>query len=68
MISRCVFGEMFVGKPILTGDSDIDQLKIICNLVGSPTDETMPGWRALPIAESMQFPLRPSTIANRFKE
>ncbi|EEP79198.1 serine/threonine-protein kinase bur-1 [Uncinocarpus reesii 1704] len=44
----CVFGEMFKGKPILAGSSDLNQAQLIFSLVGSPTEENMPGWSALP--------------------
>ena len=44
----CVFGEMFKGRPILAGKTDIDQLYSIFNLVGSPNEENMPGWNELP--------------------
>ncbi|KUJ20198.1 Pkinase-domain-containing protein [Mollisia scopiformis] len=64
----CVFGEMLIGKPILSGDSDLNQLKIIFDLVGTPTDETMPGWRSLPGAESMNFSPHPSTLSQRFRQ
>lgn len=43
----CVFGEMFERKPILEGRTDIDQCHRIFALVGSPTDQTMPGWKEL---------------------
>ncbi len=56
------------GKPILAGDSDANQLKIIFELVGTPTDESMPGWRSLPGAEGLKFPPHPPTIAQRFRE
>jgi serine/threonine-protein kinase BUR1 len=59
---------MLVGKPILAGDSDANQLKIIFDLVGTPTDETMPGWRLLPGAEGMNFPPKPSSLGQRFRE
>jgi serine/threonine-protein kinase BUR1 len=42
---------MYTRKPILTGQSDLHQLAIIFELVGSPTDQTMPGWEDLPNAE-----------------
>ncbi|RDL35103.1 uncharacterized protein BP5553_07034 [Venustampulla echinocandica] len=64
----CVFGEMLIGRPILAGDSDPNQLKIIFELVGTPTEETMPGWRSLPGAEGMNFPPRPSSLWQRFRE
>ena len=43
----CVFGEMFERKPILEGKTDIDQCVRIFALVGSPTEQNMPGWTAL---------------------
>ncbi|KAK0635489.1 kinase-like domain-containing protein [Bombardia bombarda] len=64
----CVFGEMLVGKPILAGESDHDQLDIIFDLCGTPTEENMPGWRSLPGAEALQFRPRPGNLSQRFKE
>jgi serine/threonine-protein kinase BUR1 len=64
----CVFGEMLIGKPILAGESDARQLEIIFELVGSPTDENMPGWRSLPGAQGLQLPFRAPTIAQRFSK
>lgn len=65
----CVFGEMFKRKPILTGNSDLHQAQIIFDLVGAPTDETMPGWRDLPGCEgNIEFAARSSTINHVFKE
>ena len=39
---------MFKRKPILTGQSDLHQAQIIFDMVGNPTEETMPGWSNLP--------------------
>ncbi|RDW70237.1 hypothetical protein BP5796_08634 [Coleophoma crateriformis] len=64
----CVFGEMLIGKPILSGDSDANQLKIIFDLVGTPTDDTMPGWRSLPGAEGLNFRPQPSSLSQRFRD
>ena len=44
----CVFGELFKGHPILPGNSDLQQLRLIFDLVGSPTEENMPGFSSLP--------------------
>lgn len=49
----CVFGEMFKGKPILAGATDLNQAYMIWDLVGSPTEENMPGWTSLPGCEGM---------------
>ena len=42
---------MFEHKPILEGRTDVDQCVKIFNLVGSPNDESMPGWSELPGCE-----------------
>lgn len=44
----CVFGEMFRRVPILQGNSDSDQGHKIFQLLGSPTQENMPGFDKLP--------------------
>jgi serine/threonine-protein kinase BUR1 len=59
---------MLVGKPILAGESDGHQLDIIFDLCGTPTDETMPGWRTLPGMEAMQPKTRPGNLPVRFRE
>ncbi|EGE04134.1 CMGC/CDK protein kinase [Trichophyton equinum CBS 127.97] len=65
----CVFGEMFKGKPILAGTSDLNQAQLIFNLVGSPTEENMPGWSSLPGAEPIRsFGFKRPTLATVFHE
>ncbi|KAI1840270.1 hypothetical protein JX265_013612 [Neoarthrinium moseri] len=64
----CVFGEMLVGKPILSGESDAHQLDIIFDLVGTPTDQTMPGWRQLSGAEGLNPRARTGNLQHRFRE
>jgi serine/threonine-protein kinase BUR1 len=64
----CVFGEMLLGKPILSGESDMHQLEIIFDLCGSPTDENMPGWRSLPGAEVIKPRSRPGNLSTRFSK
>ncbi|KAL8962275.1 MAG: hypothetical protein Q9193_001297 [Seirophora villosa] len=65
----CVFGEMFKGKPILAGTSDLNQANMIFDLVGSPTEENMPGWSSLPGCEGVRaFSPRPSMLAHVFRQ
>ncbi|CRG88536.1 hypothetical protein PISL3812_05567 [Talaromyces islandicus] len=65
----CVFGEMFKGKPILAGTSDLNQANLIFGLVGSPTEENMPGWSSLPGCEGVkEFPYKPGNLATYFKD
>ena len=44
----CILGEVFERRPILEGKTDVDQCHRIFRLVGSPTEERMPGWSSLP--------------------
>jgi len=69
MRTRCVFGEMFKGKPILSGSSDLNQAQLIFSLVGTPNDESMPGWSSLPGCEGVKnFGHKRGTLAETFKE
>ncbi|KAL4868474.1 hypothetical protein BDV12DRAFT_209174 [Aspergillus spectabilis] len=64
----CVFGEMFKGKPILAGNSDLNQAQLIFSLVGTPTEESMPGWSSLPGCEGVKsFGNRPGNLAEVFR-
>ncbi|KAG6902049.1 hypothetical protein C0995_005105 [Termitomyces sp. Mi166 len=44
----CVLGEMFNRRPILPGNSDLDQLEKIWQLCGTPNQHTWPNFDALP--------------------
>lgn len=69
MSSSCVFGEMFKGKPILAGNSDLNQAELIFNLVGTPTEENMPGWSQLPGCEGVKnFAFKRGNLHAFFKE
>lgn len=69
MENSCVFGEMFKRKPIFAGSSDLNQAQLIFNLVGTPTEENMPGWSSLPGCEGVKsFGSKPGMIPTVFKE
>jgi serine/threonine protein kinase len=44
----CVFAEMVLGRPLFTGSSEIDQLFQLFSTMGTPTEETWPGFTGLP--------------------
>lgn len=44
----CIFAEMLTKKPLLPGDSEIDQLYKIFQLLGTPSDSEWTGYSALP--------------------
>lgn len=65
----CIFGEMYKRRPILQGDSDLGQAQLIFNLVGSPTEDTMPGWRSLPGCDGVvDWGNKKSTLRHQFSE
>jgi serine/threonine protein kinase len=51
----CIIAEMMMMKPIFPGDSEIDELFSIFRVLGTPTEETLPGITQLP-AFSETFP------------
>lgn len=49
----CIFGELYMRRPILAGNSDTDQLFKIFDMVGVP-DESWQDWKKCPGAEVLQ--------------
>ena len=39
----CIFAELLAGQPLFPGKDEADQLERICKIMGSPTEQTMPG-------------------------
>lgn len=60
---------MFKGTPILSGNSDLNQAQLIFSLVGTPTEENMPGWSSLPGCEGVKnFGYKRGNLAQVFQE
>lgn len=55
----CILAELLLRVPFLTGDSDIDQISKIFQMLGTPTEEQWPGMKSLP--DFMQFKVFPGT-------
>eukprot|EP00980_Cylindrotheca_fusiformis_P030912 scaffold25626_cov137-Cylindrotheca_fusiformis.AAC.3 len=43
----CILAELILGKPLFTGKSEMDQLKLIFEMLGTPTPETWEGFEDL---------------------
>jgi len=52
----CVFGELLTREPLLQGKNEADELMLIFELCGIPTDDTWPGFRRLPHARALRLP------------
>ena len=61
----CVFAEMLCGKPFFAGVCEVNQLFEIFNKVGTPTEETWPGFSTLPNI-SFQYPNWPRLGLKRY--
>jgi cyclin-dependent kinase 7 len=58
----CVFAELILRIPFMAGNTDIHQLELICQAIGTPTEENWPGVSALegyvPVAKDKITKLR----------
>ncbi|XWS54172.1 hypothetical protein CRYUN_Cryun10bG0066900 [Craigia yunnanensis] len=64
----CILGELYSGKPILPGKTEVEQLHKIFKLCGSPSEEY---WRRAKLPHSIVFkPLHPyrRCVAETFKD
>ncbi|KAM9986215.1 hypothetical protein ACTFIY_010650 [Dictyostelium cf. discoideum] len=43
-----IFGELLIGRPLITGNNEIDQIMRIFNLLGEPNEQIWPGFSSLP--------------------
>lgn len=43
----CILAELILGKPLFTGKTEMDQLKLIFEMIGTPTVETWSGYEDL---------------------
>ncbi|KAJ1669814.1 hypothetical protein GGF44_004858 [Coemansia sp. RSA 1694] len=60
----CIFAELLVHKPFLQGRGEIDQIAKIFAAVGTPTQETWPGFDRLPSARMFKFSASPGRPGN----
>ncbi len=44
----CILAELELGRPLMPGKTEAEQLDLICRTVGTPSEQTWPGVSALP--------------------
>ncbi|XP_023940409.1 cyclin-dependent kinase 20 [Bicyclus anynana] len=52
----CIIAEMITKQPLFAGESDIEQLAIVLQRLGTPTEETWPRHSELPDYHKITFP------------
>lgn len=55
----CIFGELLLQKPLLPGKSEIQQIDLIIDLLGTPNDKIWPKFSELPIPQSVNLKQQP---------
>ncbi|EGD77230.1 CMGC/CDK/CDK10 protein kinase [Salpingoeca rosetta] len=64
----CVMGELLAHKPILPGKSEVSQLDLIIQLLGTPNEAIWPGFSSLPLASRFQLTAQPySNLKDEFR-
>lgn len=51
----CLLAELLTRKPLFPGRDEMEQLELIFRVIGSPTEETWPGYRDLPAAHYVEY-------------
>jgi cell division cycle 2-like protein len=51
----CIFAELLLKKPLFNGEGDLDQIRQIFSLLGSPNDDRWEGFSKLPGAQKFRF-------------
>jgi cell division cycle 2-like protein len=62
----CIMGELILGEPLFQGRGELDQIKRIFALLGTPTQDDWPGWDQLPDCKPLQFKPQESQLRKKF--
>lgn len=55
----CIFGELLLHKPLFMGKSEIHQLELIIDQLGTPNDSIWPGFSELPVLKMFELKHQP---------
>ncbi|CAI5448218.1 unnamed protein product [Caenorhabditis angaria] len=51
----CILAELFRGKPLFPGRSELEQISIIFGILGTPNETNWPNWKTMPDANKLLF-------------
>ena len=55
----CILGELLAHKPLLPGKSEINQIELVIDLLGTPNDKIWPGFSNLPMVQEFTLKSQP---------
>jgi cell division cycle 2-like protein len=65
----CIFAEILQNKPVFKPTGEMDLFTKMCQLLGTPTDETWPYWSQLEFTRKWKVaPCKPGELRNRFPQ
>ena len=64
----CILAEMHTKKPLLPGDSDLNQIELIARLCGTPTAQNMPSVAQLPDFQRIRLASHRRRILDEFSK
>eukprot|EP00743_Colponemidia_sp_Colp-15_P010438 GILK01011494.1.p1 GENE.GILK01011494.1~~GILK01011494.1.p1 ORF type:complete len:420 (+),score=64.41 GILK01011494.1:33-1262(+) len=65
----CIFGELLFHAPLMPGRTELNQLEMICNTLGTPNETIWPGFSNLPNVKSIVFPDNPyNNLPSKFPD
>lgn len=63
----CILGELLAHKPLLQGKSEINQIELIVDLLGTPNDHIWPEFSSLPAVQEFRLKKQPyNNIKQKF--
>jgi cell division cycle 2-like protein len=60
----CIMAELLLGRVLMRGTGELEQINCIFRTLGTPTESSWPGWQSLPLAKKMKFKVLPPTLAS----
>lgn len=64
----CIVAELVLRKPLLQGTCELDQIRLICHLLGPPSEQCWSGFNKLPNASRIAFPAKKLGVRERLLE
>jgi len=57
----CIMAELLTRKPLFTGKTEIEQIDRVFSVLGTPTDETWPGFSEMKMCKKVKFKYHPGS-------
>uniref|UniRef100_A0A914Y6B3 Protein kinase domain-containing protein n=1 Tax=Panagrolaimus superbus TaxID=310955 RepID=A0A914Y6B3_9BILA len=64
----CIIGELFLKRPIFTGQTEQNMLELIASICGTPSPENWPGVEKLPLWKNVTLKQHARVIKDYFRE